>query len=267
MRMLMIEAWASERPRARKPEGAPGPRGGTMSARLDEAGRAWCGGSCASWRFSWLSAVRRLNRDEPGRYTAMGAPECPRSASCAVARRGPFPCGSTRLPRAHPWHRAARSSRPTTCGTGRLGPAEAPKSKVWKRASHAGSTDLHPDFGPPSYGIPYDVVGAAHDHVTVDFGYADESDAGPYPFGPDIAVEGGSDRHALMVDGTLACSTSSSTPVERGDPAAGSGAIFDLGSNDLRPAGWTAPTPRVCRSSRGSCAATRCGRRIDHAIR
>ena len=37
-----------------------------------------------------------------------------------------------------------------------------PKSRQWKRSSHAGSTDLHPDFGPPSYGIPFDVVDAAH---------------------------------------------------------------------------------------------------------
>ena len=28
-----------------------------------------------------------------------------------------------------------------------------PKSQIWKRSSHAGSTDLHPDFGPPAYGI------------------------------------------------------------------------------------------------------------------
>ena len=33
------------------------------------------------------------------------------------------------------------------------------RNDVWKKAMHAGGTDLHPDFGPPSYGIPYDVVG------------------------------------------------------------------------------------------------------------
>jgi hypothetical protein len=30
------------------------------------------------------------------------------------------------------------------------------KNSVWKRATHAGSTLLHPDFGPPTYGMPFD---------------------------------------------------------------------------------------------------------------
>ena len=114
------------------------------------------------------------------------------------------------------------------------------KNDVWKKALHAGTTNLHPDFGPPSYGIPYDVVGGGHAKVSIDFTYADESDPGPYPFGPDITIEGGSDRHALMVD------QSDCTLYELyaarwngGTPTAGSGAIFDLGSNDLRPRGWT----------------------------
>ncbi|MEA3078257.1 MAG: hypothetical protein QOF60_3165 [Actinomycetota bacterium] len=78
---------------------------------------------------------------------------------------------------------------------------------------------LHPDFGPSDdpnapYGIPYVEVGADHATTSVRFDYDDESDPGPYPFGPDIPVEGGS-------------------------PTAGSGAIFDLRANALRPAGWT----------------------------
>ena len=115
-----------------------------------------------------------------------------------------------------------------------------PKSRIWKRSSQAGSTDLHPDFGPPSYGMPFDVIGASHTDVTVDFRYASESDDGPYPFGSATTIEGGSDRHALMVD------RDSCTLYELfdahwngGEPRAGSGAVFDLGSNDLRPAGWT----------------------------
>jgi hypothetical protein len=115
-----------------------------------------------------------------------------------------------------------------------------PKSRLWKRSSHAGSTDLHPDFGPPAYGIPFDVVDASHDDVAVDFQYASESDDGPYPFGPDITIEGGSDRHALMVDrDTCTLYELFNARWNGGDPTAGSGAIFDLGSNDLRPAGWT----------------------------
>ena len=54
-----------------------------------------------------------------------------------------------------------------------------PKSATWKRATHAGTTRLHPDFGPPSYGIPFDVVPSSHRKVGVRFRYASESDRGP----------------------------------------------------------------------------------------
>ena len=117
------------------------------------------------------------------------------------------------------------------------------RNRDWKAAMHSRRTLLHPDFGPPSYGIPYDVVGAGHHTVRIDFQYASESDRRPYPFGPDITIEGGSDRHAIMID------KSDCTLYELfaarwngGDPKAGSGAIFHLEgprANDLRPAGWT----------------------------
>ncbi|HEY6567972.1 MAG TPA: hypothetical protein VI341_10690 [Actinomycetota bacterium] len=118
------------------------------------------------------------------------------------------------------------------------------KSVTWKKAMHSGGTDLHPDFGPPSYGIPFDVVDAAHVDVAVDFTYDDESDPGPYPFGPDITIEGGSgssgDRHAIMVDqDTCTLYELFAARWNGGDPSAGSGAVFDLDSNGLRPAGWT----------------------------
>ena len=114
-----------------------------------------------------------------------------------------------------------------------------PRSKVWKRSARAGSTLLHPDFGGP-YGIPYDVVDGSHATVSVDFLYDDESDPGPYPFGPDIHIEGGSDEHALMVDAdTCTLYELYDAHWGAGDPDAGSGAVFDLGSNELRPDGWT----------------------------
>ena len=71
---------------------------------------------------------------------------------------------------------------------------------MWKRATHAGSTFLHPESRKPSYGIPHAVVGAGHAKVSVSFTYASESEPGPYPFDPDIPIEGGSDRHALVID-------------------------------------------------------------------
>jgi len=115
-----------------------------------------------------------------------------------------------------------------------------PKSEQWKRASHAGRTDLHPDFGPPPYGMPYDLVDASQPTVTVQFQYASESDVGPYPFDGDTPIEGGSDRHALMIDeDTCTLYELFAADWRGGDPRAGSGAIFDLASNDLRPAGWT----------------------------
>jgi len=144
-----------------------------------------------------------------------------------------------------------------------------PKSDAWKKAMHARRTFLHPDFGPPSYGIPFDVVGAAHADVGVDFTYASESDKGPYPFGADTHIEGGSDRHAIMIDGD-ACILYElyAARWNGGNPKAGSGAIFDLTSNALRPAGWTSADaaglaifPGLLRYDEVA------GGTVDHAIR
>ncbi len=116
----------------------------------------------------------------------------------------------------------------------------ARQNKKWKRATRAGSTFLHPDFGPPSYGIPHDVVDGSHPTVSLDFWWPGESDPGPYPFGSDTTVEGGSDRHALMVDAdTCILYELYVAHWNGGDPWAGSGAIFPLDSNHLRPKGWT----------------------------
>jgi hypothetical protein len=118
-----------------------------------------------------------------------------------------------------------------------------PKSATWKRAAHADSTLVHPDFGPPSYGIPFDVVAASHPKVSVSFHYASESDPGPYPFGSDIQIEDGSDAHAIMIDqGDCTLYELFAAHWNGGNPTAGSGAIFHLegaGANALRPAGWT----------------------------
>ena len=88
-------------------------------------------------------------------------------------------------------------------------------SPQWMASMNSSTTLLHPDFGPsgdPSnpYGMPYTVVPNGHPFVHVAFQYADESDPGPYPFGPDTPIEGGSgstgDRHAIMVDPSTFCS-------------------------------------------------------------
>jgi hypothetical protein len=106
-------------------------------------------------------------------------------------------------------------------------------------------TGLHPDFG-PTYGIPYVVVSATQPRVPVKFEYADESDPGPYPIPPDAPIEGGpdakGDRHVLVIDRDAwkLFELYAAYPEEGGKRwRAGSGAIFSLSSNQLRPAGWT----------------------------
>jgi hypothetical protein len=113
-------------------------------------------------------------------------------------------------------------------------------SAKWLRSMHASSTKLHLDFGPPAYGMPFDVVDNTHATSTVSFTYASESDHGPYPFGPDIHIEGGSDRHAIMINkDTCTLYELYAARWNAGSPTAGSGAIWDLTSNALRPRTWT----------------------------
>ncbi|MCK7469261.1 MAG: hypothetical protein MZU91_14810 [Desulfosudis oleivorans] len=81
--------------------------------------------------------------------------------------------------------------------------------------------------------------------VNVSFDYADESDPGPYPIPPDALIEGGSqssgDRHVLVLDrgNCILYELYSAYPQPDGSWQAGSGAVFDLNSNALRPSGWT----------------------------
>jgi hypothetical protein len=117
-------------------------------------------------------------------------------------------------------------------------------SDAWMRSMHSGSTDLHPDFGPPSYGMPFTVTDASTAKHRVKFQYASESDKGPYPFGPKTPIEGGQnaggDRHAMMVDrSTCTLYELYHAYWNGGNPKAGSGAVYDLTANHLRPNGWT----------------------------
>ena len=115
-----------------------------------------------------------------------------------------------------------------------------PHSKTWLKSMHARNTLLHPDFGGPPYGFPFDVVDNSTPTSSVRFHYASESDKAPYPFTSNTSIEKGSDRHALMIDSdTCALYELFAADWNGGDPKAGSGAIFDLGSNALRPDGWT----------------------------
>jgi hypothetical protein len=124
-----------------------------------------------------------------------------------------------------------------------------PHSGAWLAHMAADSTYLHPDYGPGGgsspYGIPWQVTPAHPKFVRVRFQYASESDRGPYPFASNTPIEGGpnasGDRHALMVDPTT-CSLYElyDADYRRGNRStAGSGAIWRLDSNGLRPATWT----------------------------
>ncbi|WP_121258656.1 hypothetical protein [Nocardioides ferulae] len=123
-----------------------------------------------------------------------------------------------------------------------------PRSKRWL-SQMSTERDLHPDFGPnagpgPDYGIPVTVVGSEHRRVKVQFRYAAESDRVRYPLGRDTRIEGGrrsdGDRHAIVVDrGRCRLYETYATRVRDGRWRAGSGAVWSLRSNDLRPDGWT----------------------------
>jgi hypothetical protein len=112
-------------------------------------------------------------------------------------------------------------------------------------ASIGADVGLHPDFGSGTWaggpiGIPYNVVPATQKRSRVTFDYAGESNAGPYPIPPRVKLEHGSDRHALIVStGTCRLYELYALGRQGGDWHAGSGAIWNLGSNALRRAGWT----------------------------
>ncbi len=113
------------------------------------------------------------------------------------------------------------------------------------------NTGLHPDFGTvwagAPNGIPYVVVSGAQQKIPISFtAYGSESDPGPYPVPPDAPVEGGAngtgDRHVIVIDrdNWKLYELYSAYPVSGGASwRAAGGAVFDLNSNALRPAGWT----------------------------
>ena len=124
-----------------------------------------------------------------------------------------------------------------------------PHSAAWMASMDSATTNLHPDFGPsddPStpYGIPYTVVSPTTPQVPITFQYASESDPGPYPFNASTPIEGGAqstgDRHALMVNpSTCTLYELYDAQYSASGSTAGSGAIWNLNSNNLRPSGWT----------------------------
>jgi hypothetical protein len=140
--------------------------------------------------------------------------------------------------------------------------------------SISADTGLHPDFGAGLWdgapiGIPITTVRGGVSRTRVGFDYPDESDRGPYPIPANVKIEGGGDRHALIVDSST-CTLYELYALQRsgGGWHAGSGAIWSLRSNRLRPAGWTSADaaglpilPGLVRWSEVAAG------HIDHALR
>jgi hypothetical protein len=117
---------------------------------------------------------------------------------------------------------------------------------------NSSGTYLHPDYGPSGdpanpYGMPWTITSGSTPKTPVSFQYASESDPGPYPFTATTPIEGGAgasgDRHALMVDSST-CTLyelydAHYAPPGAGGSTAGSGAIWSLNSDNLRPDTWT----------------------------
>ena len=131
-------------------------------------------------------------------------------------------------------------------------------------------TGLHADFGSGTWdggpiGIPFNVVSKTTPRFKLSFDYADQSDKGRYPLPRNVKIEHGGDRHALMLD------RSSCTLYEvyslRGRHA-GSGAIWNLRTNRVRPAGWTSADAAGLPILPGLARWDEVGRgKIDHALR
>jgi hypothetical protein len=109
---------------------------------------------------------------------------------------------------------------------------------------------VHADFGAGLYGggpigLPYIVVPGNQPYVPVSFNYADESDPGPYPIPPNAPIEGGpqssDDRHVIVIDSGICklYEMFASYPQSNGSWNVGSGAVWNLNSNALRPSSWT----------------------------
>jgi hypothetical protein len=130
---------------------------------------------------------------------------------------------------------------------------------------------VHADFGSGLWegspiGIPYTVVNRHTRRSKVRFDYADESDRVRYPIPRHVKIEGGGDRHALLLDRSQ-CKLYELYALRRagGRWRAGSGATWNLRRPKLRPRGWTSADaaglpilPLLARPGRGP---------IRHALR
>lgn len=128
-----------------------------------------------------------------------------------------------------------------------------PMSNTWTSNIGRG-TSLHADFGSglswkvlgvplkkgAAFGIPFVVVRGGQRMVPMRFRTWGESDPGPYPIPANAPIEPSGDRHVIVLD----YDAKRLYEVFHAQKTAwgwqgGSGAVFDLTSNLLRPLGWT----------------------------
>jgi hypothetical protein len=179
------------------------------------------------------------------------------------ARTSPTPTPAPpRAPTATPKPTPKPTPAPTSHPTPNPAPCSVfPSDNVWNQrvddlpvrgdsdtmiASIGLGAALHPDFsstawnGGLGYGIPINKVNLSTPTYHVSFDYDDESDPGPYPIPAHPKIEGGSDAHLILWD-TEGCDLYEIYAADKsgGQWYGGSGAIWDLRSNRLRPNGWT----------------------------
>jgi hypothetical protein len=208
---------------------------------------AWSG---AAQRYELRRAGHRTRRVRPGVHHArVGGLRPARHYRLGIRACAAGRCGPTARIKART---RAAGGAPRVAGCPVL-----PSDNAWNRdVSHAPVDprsdayiralpgNLHPDFGSGrfgDYGIPFTVVARDQPLAPIRFtAYGDESDPGPYPVPLDARVEGGGDRHVLVVQ-RGSCKLFELFGAQRSGAGwnADSGAVFDLRSNRMRPAGWT----------------------------
>ena len=191
------------------------------------------------------AARPRSSRRRPRRASLPGAPNCPV------------------LPADNVWNKRV-DALPVARG---LRPAD-------RRASAWATRCIRTSRDQGRYGIPFNVVTKKTPRSRVRFEYADESDRVRYPIPARPRIEGGGDRHVLMVDRD-ACRLYELFAVQRsgsGGWSAGSGAVLRpalqppaAGRLDQRRRGRAAdpprPRPATTRSSAGASTTRSASRR------
>jgi hypothetical protein len=244
-----------------------GPR--PSDAGLDAAGTP--GGSHSSMAgpttFGAIGPTAIPTLFPPSLGPSVGPPSTHRPGATPKPASDPTAAPTPKPPKATP-RPTPKPANPTPAPTPRPDPTPRPapctlfpSDNVWNQRVDALPVDprsdtyiesigidayLHPDFsstawnGGLGYGIPFNKVNLSTPRSKVSFQYASESDPGPYPIPANPKIEGGSDRHLLMWD-TEGCDLYELFDARRsgGQWSAGSGAIWNLRSNALRPNGWT----------------------------